>query len=97
MSVPDLDQIKLALRIDADEFDDQITQHADAAVAYFKTIGVNIDPDDCPKPVAQAIILFVKYFFDYAADAPVEGGPSGQIRLPWAIYQLVAPYKEVSL
>lgn len=97
MSLPSLEYIKASIRITENDFDAELLELRDSAAAYFGSIGVIFDPDDCPKPVAQAMVLYIKHFFDYAASFSVEDSNSAKLRIPWAVTQLVAPYREVSL
>lgn len=97
MSLPDLEYIKASIHIDAEDDDIVLLELRDSAAAYFLSIGVIFDPDNCPKPIAQAMVLYVKHFFDYAASFSAEEVNSAKLSLPLAVTQLLAPYREVSL
>ena len=97
MSLPELRHIKMSIHVDGDHDDAVLYELRDSAVAYLQSIGVIFDPDKCPKPVAQAMVLYIKHFYDYAVSFSVEDANSAKLRIPWAVMQLVAPYREVSL
>lgn len=97
MSLPDVDHIKSSIHIDYDDDDATLLDLRDTAVAYFQSIGVAFDPEDCPKPIGQAVTLFVKYFYDHGISLQEDPGTTSSIRLPWAVVQLIAPYKEIVL
>jgi len=97
MSLPNLEHIKASMHVDGDDDDAVLLELRDSAAVYFQSIGVAFDPEDCPKPIAQAITLYVKHFYDHGMTFSDESGDAASIRLPWAVMQLVAPYREIAL
>ena len=99
MGLPSLSDIKSATAIvdDSGDFDAHLSRLLEAAIAYLNEIGVPCGPDTCPAPVGQAIVIFVKYHFDYGITFDEGSNVHSAFRLPFAFHQLVAPYREVVL
>lgn len=72
-----LDKVKLALRVSASAFDDEITDLIAAAKADLRLVGVNVPEDEEGSPegkagdplIERAIILYAKAEFGFNDDA----------------------------
>ena len=71
-----LDKVKLALRVSASAFDEEITDLIAAAKADLRLVGVNVSEDEEGSPeqkagdplIERAVILYAKAEFGYNSD-----------------------------
>lgn len=92
-----LAEIKAHLLVETDEVNDLLTGYAEAAHEYLASIGVDMIADPLPKPIAQAELMLIAYWFgqrEAAATAAPEGGFTR--RVPFAVDALIAPYRSWS-